>query len=430
MTDSSCLRRARAASSRPSNGYRRPVSVGSVFVCGSEQGTECLSFLAGKKGEKSRQTALTDETPLQLPIGRSGASRHDVQLRGGFEAITSSPCRSLSSPRRPFSTRNGNPVTNDARPFRPCSARPQGQTYDSPTDSRSAHARERYLCTDTLISCSLAAEHPISDSSAKLRADSSPLSAFSTDSQAHFGDPCQTIVVFDWDDTIFPTNWIEHERFPETLAPSLEEIDLIQRVACSLLTMAGQLSCRVCIITNAQRPWVTESARRFLPMLSPLLEGPFGPSIIYARECLFCPRGSTSKDLTISKVWAMESELGSFYSQYPNQSWKNVISIGDSWFEHDAVRQVTSAHPQPQNKKLRTKTIKLTTRPSLAEVGAQLSVLREYLSAIVRYDGDMNVVFDSVESGIDNLSRALRLPTTPPPEPSRENAPFSFITAY
>merc|ERR1719359_2768345 len=72
--------------------------------------------------------------------------------------------------------------------------------------------------------------------------------------------------------------------------------------------------------------------------------------------------------LTDSKAHAMKAAVTDFYSRYPNQSWKNIISIGDAFFEHDAIRQVCNERPyrEMEAKKCRTKTIKLLEGPSIA----------------------------------------------------------------
>merc|ERR1712203_212930 len=83
------------------------------------------------------------------------------------------------------------------------------------------------------------------------------------------------------------------------------------------------------------------------------------------------------------KEVAFEQEIGGFYSRYTHQSWKNVISIGDSIFERDAVRNVVLARPSG-HKKCRTKTLKLFDDPTIEELIAQLRVVIDVLSMMVQ----------------------------------------------
>merc|ERR1711920_91151 len=120
-------------------------------------------------------------------------------------------------------------------------------------------------------------------------------------------------------------------------------------------------------------PWVEISCRNFLPALSDIVKG---IPVIYARSVYdqhTCDRivanagnGSSfpsqalpgmyssngqnrlgcSSDLRCNdspemapqrwKEAALKNEIASFYSRYSQQSWKNIISIGDSIFERDA----------------------------------------------------------------------------------------------
>merc|ERR1719150_1778035 len=65
--------------------------------------------------------------------------------------------------------------------------------------------------------------------------------------------------------------------------------------------------------------------------------------------------------LTETKVRAMRAAVTEFYSRYPGQSWKNIISIGDALYEHTAIRQVVGERPMEE--KCRTKTVKLLDSP-------------------------------------------------------------------
>merc|ERR1719353_1425048 len=95
--------------------------------------------------------------------------------------------------------------------------------------------------------------------------------------------------------------------------------------------------------------------------------------------------------LTETKAQAMKAAVTDFYSRYPNQSWKNIISIGDAFFEHDAIRQVSRERPQKDDaaKKCRTKTVKLLDGPTISGMIMQLSLVRSWLMKIVEMDEDV-----------------------------------------
>jgi hypothetical protein len=117
------------------------------------------------------------------------------------------------------------------------------------------------------------------------------LSTVSNASQARYGDPDQTLIFMDWDDTLFPTTEL-FDRWQVPSKPHLwDEVQLAAEQDAALevwraalyehLCTATSLSKRVVIVTNSHRPWVSECASRFCPNILPLLED---IKVVYARE--------------------------------------------------------------------------------------------------------------------------------------------------
>lgn len=267
----------------------------------------------------------------------------------------------------------------------------------------------------------------------------------STGSQAEYFKPDQTIIIFDWDDTLCPSSWIRANKRELSFfrpAPKTEKFQRPLRelqVQCEhVLKLAMKLG-NVIIVTNAMEPWVETSCRNFLPQLLPLV---MTLPIVYARsifEMQNCepprsaPKGSgTAKsssplpglyaangqnrlstynarlstqrfDEMAPQRWkevAFEQEINGFYSRYAHQSWKNVISIGDSIFERDALRRVVLQRPHSK-KKCRTKTLKLFDDPEITELIAQVRVVHDVLSMMVQYDGELDIEIDEEDLKID-----------------------------
>uniref|UniRef100_A0A7S4RIE9 Uncharacterized protein n=1 Tax=Alexandrium monilatum TaxID=311494 RepID=A0A7S4RIE9_9DINO len=279
----------------------------------------------------------------------------------------------------------------------------------------------------------------------------------STGSQAEYFKPEQTILIFDWDDTICPSTWIQANRRvlsffrpvpnDETYQKPLRELQLH---AEAVLQQAMQMGS-VVIITNAADPWVEISCRNFLPKLLPMVSK---LPVVYARSLFYSslestigaaglgatmpsrrlsamgtasagrsssasPASSSSpggrhsraavaapgmrqallamqQDEVTPQHWkevAFEQEIAGFYSRYSHQSWKNVVSIGDSVFERDATQQVVMKRPCAK-KRCRAKTVKMFDDPTIEELIAQVRLLDELLGALVKYDGDLNIEID------------------------------------
>lgn len=236
-----------------------------------------------------------------------------------------------------------------------------------------------------------------------------------------YREPEQTLIALDWDDTLMPASWLRGQGLAATLTPvrsseHSEELQMLDSAICDLLATASLVSRRVIILTNANRPWVTDSAQTYLPKVAALLHQENAPTIVYAREYLqkkmripatpvrWRDQRSTQEELdallTMAKIFALKQELRRFYSQYPGQSWKNVLSVGDALHEIHAVQEVCFMHDANPDKRLRSKAIKLKSAPAVSEMTLQANQLEKYLRQVVFHDGDIDV-------GIEVLEEAL-----------------------
>lgn len=266
----------------------------------------------------------------------------------------------------------------------------------------------------------------------------------STGSQSEYFKPEQTIILFDWDDTLCPSNWIRENRPALSFfkpAPQEEKYQRplreLQKHVEATLRLAMKMG-KVIIVTNAMEPWVETSCRNFLPLLVPIV---MQIPVIYARsifDTMNCDAKASSpgralpgmysaggqnklathnarlaaqlSDEMAPQRWkelAFEQEISGFYSRYQHQSWKNVISIGDSIFERDAVRRVIVNRPTAL-KKCRTKTAKLLDEPEIDELIAQVRVVHDALGLMVQYDGNLDIEIDEEDLKLD-LSLAEKI---------------------
>jgi len=215
--------------------------------------------------------------------------------------------------------------------------------------------------------------------------------------------PEDTILFFDWDDTLFPSNWLQQsDGFFRPLSETNSELfkKLGERLE-AVLKLAMSLG-KVVIVTNSSEPWISISVRTFMPYLSPLIKE---IKVIYARSLYEITPGSDAsaiKDPTALQADAMAPQrwkeqaflhqIGSFYSRYENQTWKNVICIGDSIYERDAAKNVVNGCGK--SKGCRLKTAKFLENPDASDIVTELHLLHDALSALVQYDGNMDVEID------------------------------------
>lgn len=192
----------------------------------------------------------------------------------------------------------------------------------------------------------------------------------------------ETLIIFDWDDTVLPTTWLRQQglalqRYP---APGEEQRAQLLKLAASaaqVLRAAKRLG-RVVVVTNAETGWVELSCRQFLPSLEPSLEG---VEVISARSAY---ESAAAASPTEWKRLAFAREVSAFYEESAVGRFLNIVSLGDSWHEHQALASATygvvTCH---------AKSIKFAPRPDVKELIAELRDVSMFLQRIVGYDGDL-----------------------------------------
>lgn len=251
------------------------------------------------------------------------------------------------------------------------------------------------------------------------------------ESTCEFASPKQAVIIFDWDDTLCPTHWIR-ERFQSLLKPppdqewALKPLKELEAEVLKLLDIAMELG-RVVIVTNALEPWVITSCKNFFPGLLPVVEK---IPVVYARSIYASGIDQPEERPQVSdrlvrngfnsfaaplcnaaapRLWkenAFHVTLLDLHSEYERQSWKNIVCIGDSPIEHEAVRLVTAQRPN-RKRRCYTKTTKFLEEPSIQELIAQVKMLQGALPRMVEYEGGLDVEIgedDIQEHGMEHHS--------------------------
>jgi len=228
----------------------------------------------------------------------------------------------------------------------------------------------------------------------KISLDLTPLSCKSTDSSAEYHHPNQTVIIFDWDDTLCPSTTCMRTHglsvlgaLPEgELAAALEELATEGRL---LIEAASELAEKVVIVTNAEEGWVDLSCRAWLPSLQDTI----AKCEVYSARSTWEPQGISSP--AGWKARTFEDVIEKFYSRYQHQSWKNIISVGDAPHEREALARVVRWAPSGSGKRCRSKSVKFVLRPSIDHLTRELQMLRESVKEIVWHDDDLDLHFSA-----------------------------------
>jgi len=265
-------------------------------------------------------------------------------------------------------------------------------------------------------------------------ASSPALSCFSSGSHLEaWAEPSETVFILDWDDTLCPTtalfndSRLKWEECPPCFStdPSMLEDVECQDGSSRTLKEALEEHSRavqdflrnaaahghVVIVTLAMKAWYESSVVNYLPGLSNTLEE-LGIEVFIARDfemldAEITEKVNASKHRSPSlatprslKRAAMMRSLQEFYGRGGKyRSWKNIVSIGDSDLEHEAVRDIISQHEQLDSagkpKKCRCKCLKMVEAPQLRYLTSELQVLQNWLWNVAQFDGNFVLDFDS-----------------------------------
>lgn len=243
-------------------------------------------------------------------------------------------------------------------------------------------------------------------------------------------EPSNTIIMFDWDDTLCPSAYIwgdtrlrwdqvapcydDEPSIPATPAmlsrasgapwSMLELLTAHSAIVASLLRLACSLG-KVAIVTLAQDGWVHTSIAHFMPDLTGILEE-LDIQVVYARS-MIPPRflrQAHEEGQNVAKVLktrAMSRTIKKFYGtgrkHGAERSWMNVLSIGDSTAERYAVQDVVLRRVQRDERLCRCKSLKMLGEPSLRRLTAELQIISTWLRTVVLHDGDVDLDFEELD---------------------------------
>jgi len=197
----------------------------------------------------------------------------------------------------------------------------------------------------------------------------------------------ETFFVFDYDDTILPSTWINRQglRLDARSSPTTEQMALLGEVAAltaKTLRLARQRGT-VIFITNGERGWIELSCQKFMPTLAPLLES---VKMVSARTTYEGPSAPSPVDW---KVCAFEDELAHHFGGDglldPTKR-KNVLSLGDGNAEREAVLTTTRELPN-----CFPKSLKFVERPDISQILKQHELILNNFDSIVDRVGNMDL---------------------------------------
>jgi len=187
----------------------------------------------------------------------------------------------------------------------------------------------------------------------------------------------QTIIIYDWDDTLLCTSYLNQLSDPQnTTDPEvLDKLRKLETAVVSLLQQSSPLGTNY-VITNAMKGWVEFSAAKWLPAVRPLLES---FKIVSAR--------SDYEELYPGNYHQWKERA---FLQIPQicgtDSITNLVVLGDSMVEMDAAKTLKSCYSRAC-----IKTIKFQDTPTPEELIKQLGLVSCKFQEICTAAKDMTI---------------------------------------
>lgn len=193
-----------------------------------------------------------------------------------------------------------------------------------------------------------------------------------------------TILIFDWDDTVLPSTWIQEQglRLDEGSVVSDEQEAILRGLSDRVAKTLSIAKChgKVVLVTNAEHGWIELSCQKFMPSLLPALED---VKILSARSTY--ERQGVASPFEW-KYYAFEAEIGRFCKGTPADRRKNVISFGDSAHEREALIRVND-----RLENCCVKSLKFVERPSVEQLFKEHELIGGCFRHIVNHDGNLDL---------------------------------------
>lgn len=191
-----------------------------------------------------------------------------------------------------------------------------------------------------------------------------------------------TITIFDWDDTLFPTTYLMQKigNSMESLSFSLKEKSKIKELEIKivkLLTKALEKGI-VFIITNSCKGWVERCIKLYYPKLSPLLDD---INIISARE-LYEKEFPDNKEMWKNKTCIELSK----YLKIDNSIKTNIICFGDSNLEINSAQAFANEFIN-----YTLKTVKFLENPDLFQLFKQIYLIELQFKIIYNFPKNLSI---------------------------------------
>lgn len=193
-----------------------------------------------------------------------------------------------------------------------------------------------------------------------------------------------TLIIADWDDTLYPTSWITDNGIdltnPKSRYKYMKYFEYLDIYLSGLLDYMMTLG-EVMIITNAMLEWI-ELSVSILPKTKKCLET---INVVSARQ--------KYGHQTVMAEWKKKTFLDEVTKKINTNKnkYNNIISMGDADFEHNALVNLYDKQILPHKYLKSIKFIKSSNYNVLLE---QIKMMKQTISQICKIQQQIDLTFD------------------------------------
>jgi hypothetical protein len=202
-------------------------------------------------------------------------------------------------------------------------------------------------------------------------------------------NPKETLIIIDWDDTLYPTTWVQENDIdltnPQSRYKYIDHFERLDNYLCSTLLHMMKLG-DVVIITNALPVWI-ELSVSVLPKTQNCL---LHISVISAR--LRYQNSTIDNKMT---NWKKQTFVDEIINRYKTQKrhYTNILSLGDADFEHNALINLYNFELLPHKY---LKSIKFIKSSDYTIVLEQIKMINSHIDQICKTPRHIDLTFDTI----------------------------------
>ncbi|ARF09722.1 hypothetical protein Indivirus_2_101 [Indivirus ILV1] len=195
----------------------------------------------------------------------------------------------------------------------------------------------------------------------------------------------KTLIIFDWDDTLFPTSWVVDNNI-DLSDKDIQNKFIIYFSQLDVLLYNLLTTClkygTVFVVTNATIKWI-QTAASVLPHTHNILYD--GINVISARDTY---QNEYPDQMNIWKKLTFQDLISNNFDKHKHQ---HVVSIGDAEHEFNALTDLYNESSITKHRLL--KTIRLIRAPSFNALIDELDVLNSCIVRILTNHDHMDLKF-------------------------------------